>query len=73
MTSDGAFACVGLQDSPLYSIIILKVETMSIIEQRSLLSIMEFEGYQDIFTNTKLIRSEMADEETSINDMYDGL
>jgi hypothetical protein len=73
MTSDGTFAFVGLQDAPLYSLVILKVETMSILEQRSLLSIMDFEGYQDILTNTKLIRSEMEDVETTINEMYEGL
>jgi hypothetical protein len=45
MTADGDFACVGLQDAPLYSLVILKVDTMKIVEQRSLLSIMEYEGY----------------------------
>lgn len=33
---------------------------------------MEFEVYQDIYTNTKLVR-EMADEETTVSEMYDGL
>jgi len=32
MTADGEFACVGLQDAPLYSIVILKVDTMKIVE-----------------------------------------
>ena len=32
MTADGEFACVGLQDAPLYSIVILKVDTMKVVE-----------------------------------------
>jgi hypothetical protein len=45
ITSDGAIAVLGLQDAPLYSLVVLKVETMEIVEQRSLLSIMEYESY----------------------------
>ena len=34
---------------------------------------MEYEGYQDIFMNTKLIRSDMVDVDTSISEMYQGM
>ena len=47
MTTDGAFACVSLYDAPLYSLYILKVgePALKIVEQRSLLSIMEYESF----------------------------
>lgn len=47
LTSDGAFACVSLYDAPLYSLYILKVgePALKIVEQRSLLSIMEYESF----------------------------
>jgi hypothetical protein len=31
-----------------------------IIEQRSMLSIMEYESYQDVLTNTKLLKGNQA-------------
>ena len=49
LTSDGSLACVSLFDAPLYSIFILKVGEpageLKILEQRSLLSIMEYESF----------------------------
>lgn len=49
LTSDGSLACVSLLDSPLYSIFILKVQEqnleLKILEQRSLLSILEYESF----------------------------
>lgn len=64
LTSDGNLACVSLYDAPLYSIYILKVgdasQDFQIIEQRSLLSIIEYESYQDILTNTKLLKGDQS-------------
>ena len=34
---------------------------------------MEYEGYQDIFMNTKLIRSDMVDVDTTVSEMYQGM
>jgi hypothetical protein len=49
LTFDGSFACVSTQDTPLYSIFIIRVgvdnQDFKIIEQRSLLSIMEYESF----------------------------
>lgn len=60
LSADGRFACVNLYDMPLYSLYILDLSrtasdhTMRKLEQRSLLSILEYEAYQDMLTNTLL-------------------
>lgn len=64
LIADGTLACVSLFDAPLYSIFIMKVgdakSPFKIIEQRSMLSIMEYESYQDVLTNTKLLKGNQA-------------
>jgi len=60
LSADGRFACVSTNDAPLYSLFILHLggtettEVMKIIEQRSLLSVLEYEAFQDVCTNTCL-------------------
>ena len=60
LSADGRFACVNLYDMPLYSLYILDLsltastKTIRKLEQRSLLSILEYEAYQDMLTNTLL-------------------
>ena len=62
LTSDGRYACVNLYDMPLYSLYILDLsltastKTIKKLEQRSLMSILEYEAYQDMLTNTMLAR-----------------
>lgn len=66
MTADGLFACVSTNDAPLYSLFILHLAAaesnyeMKIIEQRALLSVLEYEAFQDICVNTSLAQDSTA-------------
>lgn len=77
ITADGRYACVSLCDMPLYSLYILELDQASeddgikILEQRSLLSILEYEAYQDMLTNTLLAKdttSTTADDQEMEDD-----
>lgn len=71
ITADGRYACVSLYDMPLYSLYILDLSQDSgikILEQRSLLSILEYEAYQDILTNTLLAQETSAEEDQVMQD-----
>ena len=77
LTSDGKYACVNLCDIPLYSLYILDLsssmstKTIVKIEQRSLVSILEYEAYQDILTNTSLAQTtnpRVTEDQEMIND-----
>jgi hypothetical protein len=80
LTSNGKYACVNLCDIPLYSLYMLDLsnsmstKTIVKIEQRSLMSILEYEAYQDILTNTLLAQTakpEVAEDQEMIHDDFE--
>ena len=66
ITADSRFACVSTNDAPLYSLFVLNLANaeqnydMKVIEQRSLLSVLEYEAFQDICLNTSLSQAGSA-------------
>lgn len=57
LTQDGQFACISLLDAPLYTLVVVSLqepEQVAIVERRSLLSVLDYEAYQDAVANTVL-------------------
>ena len=58
ITADCRFACLSTNDAPLYSMFVLSLASaeynydMKVIEQRSLLGVLEYDAYQDVCLNT---------------------
>ena len=80
MTQDSEFAFVTLFDAPLYSLVVLKTDSMKKVEQRALLAVMAYEAYTDYLENTKLALEfkkdqEMKEEDTgpSLTDIYESM
>ena len=56
LTQEADMVCIALYDAPLFSLLVyyLGSESITKIEQRSLLSILDHEAYQNILENASL-------------------
>lgn len=67
---DGSILCIGLFDSPLYSMMFYKFdgELPKKIDQRSLLAVLEYESFLDILTNSKIAAGIATDGDIEMKD-----